>query len=216
MTKAALRALLVLALGIGLAGCVSTDVTSVSNPALVKDRTFTRVLVATEKMPLDEALAIETETIRLLETGGLYAIGRSTVLPLTQRHSATEVDAVLDSHRFDGVLIISLTDKSVKQDYIPPSYTPGKTTSSVSMIGNTPYVTTHTTPGYVTGGYSITKPQALYEASFYDAVSGDRLWLATAKSRGGGTMEYVDLAKSMAAETVAKLKSDGLLQLVKQ
>ncbi len=203
-----MRILIAFAFTAILAGCADTNVTSVSNLSVRQDQPFKRLLISATKMPLDEALAVEKALAKKLNASGTFAIRKMAVLPPTEKYTNAQVAKVMRSYNLDGILIISLGNKSTQVNYVPPTYHPGTSTGTVKFIGNTAYVNTSTTPGYTTGGYSISKPQALYSASLYDYRSGKRVWLATGKSRGNAFADYKDLGASMATETVDKLISD--------
>ncbi|MGB5105789.1 MAG: hypothetical protein WBP42_03640 [Candidatus Zixiibacteriota bacterium] len=62
------------------------------------------------------------------------------------------------------------------------------------------------------GGGSYEKKWAHFQAKFYDASSGNKIWLASAKSKGAGFWESDEmLIDSFANEMVLKLYQDKVL-----
>lgn len=206
-----MRTLLSILVLVFVAGCVRTNVTSVANLSVRANEPFKRLLVSATKMPLDEALAVEGALAKQLANKGMFALQRTKVLPPTQEYTPQEIGRVMQTNNLDGILIVSLGNKSTNESYVPPTYHPGTTTGTVNVVGNTAYMNSYTTPGYTTGGYSISKPSALYSASLYDYRSGKRVWYATGKSRGNAFSDYRDLGASMATETIDKLAGDNVI-----
>ena len=128
----------------------------------------------------------------------------------TRQYSEEETWIILRTDGVDTVLVISLTGQGTKESYVPPTYVPGKTSGSVSVIGNTAFFNSSTTPSYTVGGYKIAKPFASYTAQLYDLDTGQMIWAATAQSKGNAFASYRNLAESMAGQTVEKLLADQM------
>lgn len=194
-----------------LAGCVQTDVSSFSDPANQPNLSFKSILVVGAGMTLDERqLAEKTLTKKLLERG-VTPISGMKWLPPTRDYSAQEEAEQIAKSGAEALLILALGDKDTVEVYIPPTYHPGTTTSRVSVIGNTAYVTSTTSPGYTTGGGTVSKPRSTYKAALYDLTTGNKVWVADLSSRGAAVVKFSALTISASNSTIEKLVEDGLI-----
>ena len=80
---------------------------------------------------------------------------------------------------------------------------------TATVIGNTVSGRSTST---TTGGYSVDKPWAEYEAVVFDVVSGQTVWIASMKSGGNAFADWGDLARSMAKTTSERLWNDGVVR----
>jgi hypothetical protein len=134
------------------------------------------------------------------------------IVPPTQNLSREDAAAQLISTGYETVLVFFEAGKSATETYVPPTYHPGTSNSTVNVIGNTAYVNTYTSPGRTTGGYSISKPISAYKAALLHAQSGDVVWQAELSSRGSAFDDYKSLAKSAASTAISDLSTVGLLE----
>ena len=191
--------------------CVGTRVTSYVDPQHDVSKSFKRVIVLGDGMPLDELMMMEKHLAWKISARGLEAIMSSELAPLTQKYSDEEYRRIIRKSGAAAILTVVLKGKRTRNHYVPPTYHPGQTTATVHTFGSTAYVNTYTSPGYTTGGFSVEKPSANYDAKLLDLETGKVVWIASGKSRGGGGRTYRHLAKSMAVATVKKLIKDGLI-----
>jgi hypothetical protein len=182
--------------------------TSFKDPAYAAKPTFKSVVVLTAGMGLEEKMAVESSAGKVFGERGARAHRGMDVVPPTRQMSDEQfVDALLAT-RAETVLIISAGEKGTSSTYVPPTYHPGQVYGTVNTVGNYSYFNAYQTPGYTTGGYSISKPNAVYSAKLFDMATGNVVWQADGFSRGNAFADYSDLAESMAEEAVKKLYDD--------
>jgi len=188
-----------------IAGCASTKVTSVRDPAF-QGRQFQRVVVAAPFTDLDKKAATENEFVRDLQARGVQAVAAMVALPPTRTYSNDEISAALKRMGADGVLFVTLTDFATTTTYVPGSTT---TTGSAYATGNTVNwtATTRQDPGYY-----IHKPRVAFEMKLVDAASGNVAWLGTSFTKGNAFAGWGTLMGSLAGETVDKMVADGVVR----
>jgi hypothetical protein len=205
-----LNKIVLLILALAIAGCAQTDVYGYKDPKFASHR-FQSVIVYAPNMSLQEREIVETTAVTDLNSRGVSAIGSMAIVPPTRNLSQEDSAKALIESGYEGVLVFSEAGKSATETYVPPTYHPGSSTSSVNVVGNTAYVNTYTSPGYTTGGYSISKPISAYAAALLYMKSGEMAWQAELSSRGSAFDDYESLAKSAARTAVSELSSVGLL-----
>lgn len=193
-----------------LAGCAQTKMTSFTDPSRKDAPKYLAAMVMGAGMGLEERQIAESEVVKDFAKYGKKAIRSVDVVPPTGTFSTAEQLDRIKNAEVDSVLIIALAGRDEVAQYIPPTYVPGQTTTTVNVIGNTAYATSNTTPGYTIGGGVVKKPRANYTVALYDAKSGQRVWIAEAASRGNAFASFNDLTVSASGEAVEKLFSDGL------
>ena len=77
-------------------------------------------------------------------------------------------------------------------------------------MGNTTYIQMRQSPGYTTGGYTISKPVAGYVVALLDAKNGKEIWRGDADSKGSAFDDFNSLGRSVAETTVQRLIEVGL------
>jgi len=194
-----------------LIGCAPrTDMTSFVDPAYRSGRNFSSVVVFAVGVGLEEKQIVETAVVEQFSAYKVRAFRGIDVIPPTREVTNQQWADKIVSSGVDTVLIISAGGKDVTETYVPPTYFPGTTTGTAQTFGNTTYLNVYQSPGYTTGGYTISKPFAVYSATLIDVASGQTVWKADATSRGNAFATYNDLGLSVANETVAKLIADSL------
>ena len=201
---------IVLALCLLLPGCVATTkVASYTDPGYVTANKFHHVIVMCGVATLAERQQAESIAVAELAKIGVRGTRAIDILPPTRNLSSEEVAEATSKVGADSVLIMRLGDRDVAHTYVPPTYHPGKTTSTVNFYGSQAYVTTYQSPGYTTGGYNIKKPRATYSAELYELKSGAMVWRGEGSSRGNAFASFEDLTLSAAREFVKTLRADG-------
>jgi hypothetical protein len=109
--------------------------------------------------------------------------------------------------RIDAVLMLVQGQQYTDESYQPPTYHPGTTYGTISNGS----VYLQTTPGYTTGGYSVSKPRMQFGAVLLDSDGFQEAWQADGLSRGGGAVSFSQLTISASNETIRQLVADGLL-----
>lgn len=93
------------------------------------------------------------------------------------------------------------------------TYHPGTTTSQINTIGNYSYVTTNTTAGYTSGGYSTSSPIMASLSSLIDLKKGREVWRAEGEATGDSWsgITFADLLISIGVDAIDDLVEKGIL-----
>ncbi len=199
-----------------VSGCVRTDMTGFVDPAYRHGPALSSVVIIAQGMPLAERVAVEDTVVQAFQLHGVCALRALEIAPPTRALSREQeweqqwAGAVVSG--VQTVLVLTIGEKSEKQVYIPPTYTPGQTYGTVNTFGNTSYLNLYQTPGYTIGGYTVSKPQVSFAAALYDLKTGNTIWTADSLSRGGAVVTYKQLAESVARKTVSTLMADDLFK----
>lgn len=201
-----------LLLSVLVAACTArTEISSYTDPAAASRSKIGSMIVVGVGVPLDERQALEAAGIEALNERGVSGITGSSVLPPTRQMSDEEVVEALVASGAEALLLVGALERGKTEAYIPQTYHPGQTSGTAQTFGNTTYFNMSQSPGYTTGGYSVSKPTARHSALLIDITSGQSLWAAEGSSRGNAFADYTDLGSSMASEAVAALARDGLI-----
>ena len=193
-----------------VSGCASTDITSFTDPGYGRSGKFASVMVIGDRMSLKERQLAEGAMVAQFLAIGVSALRGIDYIPPTRELTEKAIVQAVQKSRVETILWLALIDQSTEQSYVPPIYHPGRSRSTVSIVGNTGYVETRTSPGYVTVGFNVSKPLAAYKAVLIDTANGQTIWTAEAISRGSKFNSFEDLTASASEETVLKLIADGL------
>jgi hypothetical protein len=193
-------------LGVFLAGCASTRMTSQVNQE-VMGRNFQTVLVHGNFQNLEYRQLAEgklcTELARIV---GCKCFKSSEVFFPSEEYSTEQIAGRLTELGIDAVLTLQPTGSGTSSTYVPQT---SHTTGSATVIGNR-VTGSSTTQTY--GGYNISKPWANYEAVLWSTADGRVAWYATAASGGNAFAGWDDLISSASSKTVSQLVSDGVLR----
>lgn len=213
-----MRALACLVVGLVATSCASTEMSTYVDPAYRSGSRFASVIILGTGMALDERQMVEEVAVRAFQSHGVLALRGTEVLPPTRQYTDKEVVNAIVRTGVETVLVLGAGAKDVSETYVPPSYHPGTTYGTANTYGST-YGNTYSgtttfnvyqTPGYTTGGYTLSKPRANYSAILLEVKSGNAVWKADAFSRGNAFASFDDLAVSVAEESVKQLLDDGL------
>lgn len=189
------------------ANCTSTEITSYVDPVYRTGGYFSSVAVFADGVGLKERQIIEDEVTARFEKEGVFALRGIDIIPPTRKPTAKEWANLVIASGAETVLMINGASKDTHQTYIPPTYHPGYSYTTVNAFG---VVTTHRSPGYTTGGYATSSPSAAYTAVLIDIQTGQNIWTADAISHGDDATGFDDLAHSVAQKTVESLFADDL------
>ncbi len=201
---------LILVVTLLIVSCARTDVHSFKDPKFATHQ-FQSIVVYAPSMGLQEREVVESTAVAALTSKGIPAIRSMEIVPPTRNLSVNEAAVEIMATGYEAVLFFFETGKGTTETYVPPTYYPGSSTSTVNVVGNTAYVNTQTNPGYTTGGYSISKPVSAYSAALLHTRTGEVAWQADLSARGSAFDDYENLAKSSARSAVADLSRKGLL-----
>jgi hypothetical protein len=205
------RRCLVLASAALLLACVArTNVTSFVDPAYRETHTFLSVAVFALGVGLEERQTIEGTVAQRFAEHGIRALRGIDLVPPTRQVTEEEWSRAVVASAADTLLLIAKVGQDVSHVYVPPTYYPGTTSGTAQTFGNTTSFNFTQSPGYTTGGYTISKPLATYTAVLLNVQDGQPVWKADAHSRGNAFANYNDLGRSLADETVKKLIADQL------
>jgi hypothetical protein len=194
-----------------LLACVArTSVTSFVDPAYRDTQTFSSVAVFALGVGLEERQIIEGTVAQRLADHGVRAVRGIDLVPPTRQVTEEEWSHEILASGADTLLLIAKVGQDVTHVYVPPTYHPGTISGTAQTFGNTTSMHLTQSPGYTTGGYTLSKPLATYTAVLLNVESGQAMWKADANSRGNVFADYNDLDRSLAEETAQKLIADHL------
>lgn len=205
-----MRRLPIVGLVLLVAACVITKTTSFVDPAYRNAPAYRSVIVVAVGMGLEDSIKAENELSTAFGARGVTVYRGIDLVPPTRNLSDAERATIFESSGAEAVLIFATRSESVNQSYVPPTYHPGTSTSYVSFIGNTAYVSTSTSPGFTTGGYTISKPRATHVAHVIDIPTGETVWKGEAKSRGSAFASFDDLMASAGKQFAERLREDRI------
>ena len=162
-------------------------------------------------MPIDEQKALENTLEQSLVKYDVTVLRGLEVFPPTRDYSDKDIYKIAKSKGADTLLIVSADGRYVSETYIPPTYHPGTSTSYVSVYGNFATVNTYTTPGYTSGGYSVSKPGMNVSVHLKNTKNKETIWTAEGFSGGNAYASFSDLTVSVAKTAVEELSKEGLI-----
>jgi len=160
-----------------LAGCASTQMTSIRDPS-APARTYGRILVIAPFSDLQSRMQAEQAFVQLLGTRNIAALPSILSFPPTRAYGEPDIARILRDNQVDGILVLRLTDASTEQVYIPPS---ASTTGTTTVVGNTLNYSVQT---QYSGGFFVSKPRVRFELRLLDTLIGQTVWLATSLTPG--------------------------------
>ena len=183
--------------------------TSYTDPAYQGYPHFASVLVYADRMGVEERNLVESQVVQGLSTQGVRAFRSIDYAPPTRGHFFDQLREATLKTGAESLLIVGLIDRYSEEYYRPPTYHPGTTTATINQNSDYTYVDIYQSPGYVTGGYTVSKPRAVYLAALYDSAPGRQLaWRADGTASGGSSVSYDQLAVSASNEIVRLLIAD--------
>ncbi|WP_273789983.1 hypothetical protein [Bartonella sp. ML70XJBT] len=163
-------------------------------------------------MSISEQKALEDTFEKSLVKYNVQILRELELFPPTRNYSYKEKGKIITNKGADALLIVSVDNRAISQTYIPPTYHPGTSTSTISEFGNFATIKTETTPGYVSGGYNINKPGISVSVLLINNTKNkEAIWVANGTSDGNAFASFSDLIVNVAETTVEKLAKEGLI-----
>ncbi len=187
-----------------ITGCASTSITSFRDPSFAA-KSFYKILVMSPFADLESRTKAESAFVERLAKHSVEGIPSISVFMPTRTYTNEELFKLLSENSIDGVLLVTLTDASSNQVYIPAF---SSTYGQASLTGNTLNYSANT---FQAGGYYVSRPQVHYEIQLYDVLTGNTAWVATSLTRGSASTNFDILIGSLADTAIEKLREDGLL-----
>lgn len=208
--------LLTLLTSLFLFGCIATtELTGVVDPAYRDNFKTNSMLILGFGMSIDEQKALEDTFVQAIEKYNVKVHKGLDIFPPTRDNSNKNIYKEARSNNIETIMLISSLDKETSETYVPPIYHPGRITSHVSRHGSHATVNTYQSSGYVTGGYSVSKPLMGVTATLYKADNKDIIWTADGLSKGNTQASFPDLAASAARASVTKMSEAGIIVRLK-
>lgn len=196
-----------------LAGCVSAKTTGFVDPDY-RDRGYevSKVVVQINGATMEETQLAEQKLSEKFNTHSVTAIKFTDIVPPTRDYSPEQVADLIRKTGADSLFSISISKDTV-ESYVPVTYHPGITTSEVNTYGNHSYVSTYTTPGYTSGGYSTSSPIMASLSSLTDLKESREVWRAEGQASGGGWSgsAFPDLLIRIGTDAINDLAEKGIL-----
>lgn len=197
---------------LALTACnATTRLSGIVDPSYRDSFQAKKMIVMGFGMPIDEQKALETTLEESFSKFDVQVLKGLDVFPPTRDFSDKDTYKIARKKGADTILVISADGRDVSETYIPPQYHPGTSTSYVSGYGNFATVNTYTTPGYTTGGYSVSKPAMNVSVLLKNTKNRDTIWTAEGFSGGNAYASFSDLTISVAKTAVQELSNAGLI-----
>ena len=170
-----------------------------------------KVVVTSLGVPLEEKKNVEEAYISSLTSYNLEIIRGLDLYPPTRDVPKEKLIPLARKAGADSLLLLSVGARDVQQEYVPPTYHPGSSTSYVSGYGNYATVNTYHTPGYTSGGYNISKPSQAVFVTLFDTKKSKVVWEAEGVSGGNAFANFNDLSISAVKASIKELEKEGLV-----
>lgn len=189
----------------------ATDLSGIVDPSYKGNFQTHKMVVMGFGMQIDEQRALENTFEQSLIEYNVAVLRGLEVFPPTRNYSDKDIYEIAKSKGADTLLIVSADGHDISETYIPPTYHPGTSRSYIYGYGNFATVNTYTTPGYISGGYSVSKPRMNVSVHLKNTKNKETIWTAGGFSRGNAFASFSDLAVSIAATTVEELSKEDLI-----
>lgn len=208
-----MKKILLIGLCAALTGCAETDMTGFVDPQY-KNYHASHVVVRVKGAKLENTFNAEQDFTKKLTDLHLKATRYTDVIPPTRSYSSSQETALLRNTGADSLLIVEITGKDTKETYIPPTFHPGQTTTQINQIGNTAYATTYTSPGFTTGGYSVSSSTLNTLSTLVDLKNGRQIWRGEGAS-SGDEINSLELLLSAGEAAINDLSAKSILPNLK-
>lgn len=198
---------------LALAACnATTRLSGFVDPQYAHNYQAKKMIIMGFGMSIEEQKALEATVAQSFSTFDVQLLSGLNTFPPTRDFSAEEVYQIATQQGADSLLIITTEGRDVTETYVPQQYHAGSSTSYVTGYGNYATVNTYTSPGYTTGGYSLSKPQMKVSAHLKDTANGATVWTAEGSSSGSAWSSFADLTVSVAQTAAKELSTAGLIR----
>lgn len=170
-----------------------------------------KIVVTSLGVPLEEKKNVEEAYISSLTSYNLEIIRGLDLYPPTRDVQKEKLIPLARKAGADSLLLLSVGARDVQQEYVPPTYHPGSSTSYVSGYGNYATVNTYHSPGYTSGGYNISKPSQAVFVTLFDTKKSKVVWEAEGISGGNAFANFNDLSISAVKASIKELEKEGLI-----
>jgi hypothetical protein len=217
-----MKAASAICLGIALAGCATTSMSSIAAPeARSSSGRYARILVYVAIGDLDIRRQAEDQFVadNPPVTAQYDSLGQRqspklahefipsySVLFPGREYTKEQVDAALRANRIDGYLIVTNTESGISTNTTPGSSSTNCTATDYGYQVNA-NCTTQQHPGT-----TYHKPWAKFTANLYDVNTGQSVWYATSTTGGNAFAHWGTVVHSMADKTVERLQQDGVIR----
>jgi hypothetical protein len=191
-----------------LAGCASvhTEIASSTDRAFV-GRTFRKLCVSAPQDDLLARRAVEGALAdELDQNAGVEVVQLGEILFPGREHTEEDVRSAVEDSGADAYLVVSPLQSWVDERHVPASVS-----STWWDYGGRRRPGFGTTTTWVTGGYTVAQPNAVFEARLLEVPSGTTVWIASVRAEGAPGRSWADLHSAAAREAARRLAADGLL-----
>lgn len=204
-----MKKLLLIGFCTALSGCASTDMTGFVDPQY-RNYHASHIVVRVKGAKLDNTLDTEQQFSEQLTAHHVKVTKFTDIIPPTRSYSPSQEAFLLKKTGADSFLTVEITGKDTRETYIPPTFHPGQTTTQINQIGNMAYATTHTSPGYTTGGHSVSSSVLNTLSTLVDLKNGREIWRGEGSS-SGDEISSVNLLLSAGEAAIDDLSAKAIL-----
>ena len=205
-----------LSLAFFVTGCVTTSTTGFVDPDYRESGyEISKVVIQVNGTTMEETQIAEQKLSEKFNAHGVQTVKFTDLVPPTRDYTPEKVASLIKKTGAESLFSIYI-GKDTVESHVPVTYHPGTTTSQVNTIGNYSYVTTNTTPGYTTGGYSTSEPIMASISSLTDLSKGRMVWKAEGEAIADSSLSlteitFADLLVSTGIDAINDLVAKGIL-----
>lgn len=199
-----------------LTGCVTTHTTGFVDPDYRNSGyEVSKIVVQVNGATMEETQIAEQKLSEKFNAHSIETIKFTDIVPPTRNYSAEKTTNLIKKTGADSLFSISI-GKDTVESYVPVTYHPGTTTSRVNNVGSYSYVTTNTSPGFTSGGYSTSEPVMASLSTLIDLKKGREVWRAEGQATADSSLAiteitFADLLISTGIDAINDLVAKGLL-----
>tara|TARA_B100001989_G_scaffold247983_1_gene220938 strand:+ start:2758 stop:3450 length:693 start_codon:yes stop_codon:yes gene_type:complete len=199
-----------------LAGCVTTNTTGFVDPDYRESGyEISRVVIQVNGATMEETQIAEQKLSEKFNAHNVQAIKFTDIVPPTREYTPKKTASLIKKTGAESLFSIYIGKDKI-ESYVPVTYHAGTTTSSVNTVGNYSYVTTNTTPGYTSGGYSTSEPVMTSISSLTDLSKNRLVWKAEGQAVADSSLSlteitFADLLVSTGIDAINDLVDKGIL-----
>lgn len=190
-----------------LTACQSIDTEAASSTAPeFGGRTFRKICVSTPENDLLARRAVESAVADALAAHGVEAVQMGELLFPGREYPQEEVRTAVQRTGAEGFLTIVARQTWTESHYVPPTLT---TTWDYGWRGH-PYGW-GSGSAWAWGGYTVSRPNATFDARLMDVASEQIAWVASVSASGSSGTAWTEMRAAAGRQAVAQLAEDGLI-----
>lgn len=203
-----------LAVTLLIEGCISTNFSSVTDPAY-RGRKLDRILIIGQHPQIDVVKGIEQSFEEAFSLTDVVTYRAVNLMPPIRTYTDEEFFSIIDRYHIDAFLVVSILGEGYQTGTVTYRTRPGTSVTQGTITEtSTGYdysaKTTHTPPRSESIG--VSKPRAEFSSVMYHAGDGNAVWRATSQSGGGAFLKISNLISHHAQEVKDQMVKEGFVR----